>query len=415
MYKPCKHLFFLLLLIIGSISPAHAQVVVDANMSGSWHDPSHDGEGFVLQILQDNRAVVYWFTYDETGKQRWFVATGAVENDAVIFNRLKQTSGATFGEQFDPDDVVHSEVGNLSITWADCSSATATYTVNGTAGSQSLTRLTTLMGLDCDSPGSAPSAISGSWFDQTHDGEGLVIEILNDGRAVVFWFSYDNDGGQAWFVGTGQQDGSIITSSNMKITSGGRFGPDFNPADVERSPWGSLVVELGCDFGRFDYASTWPAYGSGKQTLTRLTSVGNPECQDSKAPNILLVIADDLGKDASSLYGISAEQPITPRLDQLAADGLVFENTWSSPTCSPTRAGILTGKYATRTGVMQPTDVLSEEETSLPSYIHQHLPGKYADAVIGKWHLGPQPGGLDHPASLGIGHFAGIIGGGVDD
>jgi arylsulfatase B len=129
----------------------------------------------------------------------------------------------------------------------------------------------------------------------------------------------------------------------------------------------------------------------------------------------MFVIADDLGLDASSQYDISAEHPITPALDQLADQGLVFENTWSNPTCTPTRAGILTGKFGTRTGVLIAGDVLSEDETSLQSYIHQHLPGKYADAVIGKWHLEPQPGGQDHPSDLGIGHFAGITGGGVDD
>ncbi len=416
MYKFCKYLFFgWLFLGIGNFNLAHAQTVVDASMSGSWYDPSHDGEGFVLEVLENDRAVVYWFTYDETGNQRWFVATGAVEDDSVVFASLKQTSGARFGEQFEPNDVVFTEVGTLTMQWSDCSSANANYTINGVAGSQSLTRLTTLMGLDCESPGSPPSSMTGSWFDQTHDGEGLAIEILTDGRALVYWFSYDNEGGQAWFVGSGQQDGEVISIPNMKITSGGRFGPDFDPEDVQRTTWGSLVVGLDCDFGKFDYASDFPAYGDGKQTLTRLTSVGSPACEVTKSPNILLVIADDLGLDASNQYAISAEQPITPTLDQLANEGLVFENAWSSPTCSPTRAGILTGKYGSRTGVLEPGDVLSEDETSLQSYIHQHLPGKYTDAVIGKWHLGPSPGGLDHPEALGINHFAGILVGGVDD
>ncbi|MCP4047536.1 MAG: sulfatase-like hydrolase/transferase, partial [Gammaproteobacteria bacterium] len=125
--------------------------------------------------------------------------------------------------------------------------------------------------------------------------------------------------------------------------------------------------------------------------------------------------ADDLGLDASSQYDISADQPVTPQLDQLATGGLVFENAWANPTCSPTRASILTGKYGIRTGVLVPTDVLSEEETSLQSFIHQHLPGKYVDAVVGKWHLAEQPGGQDHPSNLGIGYYAGILGGGVED
>jgi arylsulfatase A-like enzyme len=223
--------------------------------------------------------------------------------------------------------------------------------------------------------------MSGSWFDQSHDGEGLVIEVLDNGKALVYWFSYDGEGRQAWFFGLGEQDGSAVSIPTMYITSGGRFGPDFDPGQVRLTPWGSLTAELGCEFGRFDYASGLPGYGSGKQTLTRLTNPGAADCD----------------------------------LDQLANAGLVFDNAWSNPSCSPTRAGILTGKYGDRTGVMTADDDLSTDEISLQTYIHEHLPGKYADAVIGKWHLGPQPGGLDHPAEMGVGYFSGIIGGGVED
>lgn len=416
MHKVITQLIFcLLLLIAGSFSLAHAQTPVDSRMSGGWYDPSHSGEGFLVEVLQDDQAVVYWFTYDESGMQRWFTAMGIIENDTAVFDTLLQTEGAVFGEQFDPDDVVYTDIGELSIAWSDCSHATAAYTVNGTAGGQSLVRLSTLAGLDCEAPFSAPSALSGSWFDQTHDGEGLVIEALDNGNALVYWFSYDGDGRQAWFFGLGEEEGSVISIPTMYITSGGRFGPDFDPEQVELTLWGSLAAELGCEFGKFDYASGLPAYGSGRQTLTRLTDPGDADCEEPAAPNILLVIADDLGLDASSQYDAADEKPVTPNLDQLANAGLVFDNAWSNPSCSPTRAGILTGKYGNRTGVMTADDDLSTDEISLQTYIHEHLPGKYTDAVIGKWHLGPQPGGLDHPAEMGVSHFSGIIGGGVED
>jgi arylsulfatase A-like enzyme len=405
----------LLLLTFAGLGTSHAQEVVDSRMSGAWFDPAHNGEGFLVEVLADRQAVVYWFTYDENGRQRWFIATGIIENDTAVFDTLLHTGGAVFGERFDPDDVVRSDVGELSIRWSDCSNATAAYTVDGASGSQALTRLSTLAGLDCEAPFSASSTLSGSWFDQTHDGEGLVIEALDNGDALVYWFSYDGQGRQAWFFGVGERDGNAISVPEMYTTSGGRFGPDFNPGQVQLTPWGSLEAELACDFGKFDYASGLPVFGSGKQTLIRLTNPGNRQCQEPAAPNILLVIADDLGLDASSQYAISAEQAVTPVLDRLASEGLVFDNAWSNPTCSPTRAGILTGKYGARTGVLTAVDELSKDETSLQSYIRQHLPGRYADAVIGKWHLGPQPGGLVHPAEMGIGHFAGIIGGGVED
>jgi len=414
--KPVKRLIFCVFFVIASsFIPTCAQAVIDERMSGSWYDPRHDGEGFLLEVLEAGQAVVYWFTYDETGEQRWFIGLGSIQDDTAVFDELLIASGPVFGEDFSPDDIEYTAAGTLLLSFENCSTATATYTVDNVPGTQALNRVSTLEGLDCEEPVSTPSPLSGSWFDQTHDGEGLVIQDLNDDRVLVFWFSYDGDGRQVWFFGLGEQDGITITISEVNITNGGRFGPDFDPEQVQMEPWGELVVELGCHFGKLDYSSDLAVFGTGKQTLTRLTSPGSPQCEEAEPPNILLVIADDLGLDASSQYGIAAKHPDTPTLDRIAAAGLVFENAWSNPTCSPTRAGILTGKFGTRTRVLTPGDVLSEDETSLQSFIHQHLPGKYVDAVIGKWHLGEQPGGQDHPSNLGIGHFAGILGGGVDD
>jgi len=136
-------------------------------------------------------------------------------------------------------------------------------------------------------------------------------------------------------------------------------------------------------------------------------------------PNILLVISDDLGLDASSNYAVGIETPVTPTLDALAANGLVFDNAWAYPACSPTRATILTGKYGFRTGVLWPGDEIFLNETSLQSFINTNVPNTYNHAVVGKWHLAgqdrTQPGYVDHPNLMGIDYFAGLIGGGVAD
>ncbi|MEM9301840.1 MAG: sulfatase-like hydrolase/transferase [Pseudomonadota bacterium] len=412
MHRPTLHRVLGLLLVTGIVQ---AQVAVDARMSGSWYDPGRDGEGFVLQVLPDERAVVYWFTYDETGAQRWFVASGDVSGPAIVFENLWQTRGARFGDAFDPAAVERTDVGELTLRWTACDVATASYEINGVSGEQALDRLTRPAGLECGAPDFPSSALTGSWFDPTHDGEGLAIEALDDGRAVVYWFSYDSEGNQAWFVGAGAQDDGLIAIDDMTITEGGRFGPDFDPADVTRASWGSLAVELGCDFGKLDYLSSLEPFGSGKQTLNRLTRVGAPACEEAPPPNIVLIVADDLGLDASNQYAVGAAKPSTPVLDRLADDGLVFDNAWSNPSCTPTRAGILTGRYGSRTRVLQPGDVLSTDETSVQSYIRQHLPGRYADAVIGKWHLAGARGRVDHPNVLGVSHYAGVFGGGVGD
>jgi arylsulfatase A-like enzyme len=388
---------------------------VDHAMTGAWFDPGHRGEGFLVEILDQNSALVYWFSYDRAGNQRWFVGQGSVASDTIVIDHLLAGSGATFGEDFDPDEVIFSDAGLLTIQWGDCNNAEAQFIVDGTGGNQSLQRLTTVAGRECGSAAPEENPQTGSWYDITHQGEGLVIEALPGNQALVFWFSYHSSGKPAWFYGSGDLVQDDIVINEMYTTSGGHFGDDFDPEEVVIEPWGSLLAGLGCDFGKMDYSADSPDYGTGKQTLVRLTNPGQVACDEPRPPNILLVIADDVGKDSSSQYEVSDDLPDTPVLDALAAQGLVLENAWSNPTCSPTRAGILTGKYGFRTGVLDPEDILATTETSLHDYINTHLPGKYADAVIGKWHLGSMRNSPDHPAELGVSHYSGILGGGVDD
>ena len=152
--------------------------------------------------------------------------------------------------------------------------------------------------------------------------------------------------------------------------------------------------------------------GSGSGTGTQ----PDPAPTLNEHPNILLVISDDLGLDASSGYQVGTDLPTTPTLDELAANGLIFDNAWAYPLCSPTRATILTGRYGIRTRVLAPSDPISLTETSLQSFIDTNVPSTYTHAVFGKWHLsGRDNGGIDNPNLMGIDHFAGFDGGGVDD
>ena len=130
-------------------------------------------------------------------------------------------------------------------------------------------------------------------------------------------------------------------------------------------------------------------------------------------PNVLLIITDDMGLDATPGYNIGTLKPNMPNLQNLTNSGIKFNNVWSSPTCSPTRATILTGKYGYRTGVLEAGHNLSTQEISLQTYINNNTGNQYANAVIGKWHLGPasQP---SHPNDMGIDFFSGMTQSGVD-
>lgn len=128
-----------------------------------------------------------------------------------------------------------------------------------------------------------------------------------------------------------------------------------------------------------------------------------------KKPNILLVIADDMGVDAAPGYDLGSVKPYMPNLQSLINNGVQFTNLWSYAVCTPTRASILTGKYGFRTQVTGVGQELSVNETSIQAYLDSNNAG-YEHAVIGKWHLSSD---VNHPNNLGVDYFAGIMGGGV--
>ncbi len=125
-------------------------------------------------------------------------------------------------------------------------------------------------------------------------------------------------------------------------------------------------------------------------------------------PNILLIIADDIGKDAINGFTEGTIKPNTPNIDAIRNNGLSFSNFWSYPTCSPTRASIITGKYGYRTGVKWAGDILDQSETVLQKYINDQTNNSYATAVVGKWHLAGSDASFN-PETLGINYYAGLI------
>ncbi|MCB0581366.1 MAG: sulfatase-like hydrolase/transferase [Phaeodactylibacter sp.] len=131
-------------------------------------------------------------------------------------------------------------------------------------------------------------------------------------------------------------------------------------------------------------------------------------------PNILLIIADDMGKDATPGFSEGSVKPSTPNLDNIKNQGLTFNNLWVSPTCSPTRASIITGKYGYRTGVKWANDELGQSERILQKYINEETNNAYATAIIGKWHLSGESTTIN-PESFGLDYYAGLIRGGVQD
>lgn len=140
------------------------------------------------------------------------------------------------------------------------------------------------------------------------------------------------------------------------------------------------------------------------QTAPAASDHGEPEAE---LPNVLLIIADDLGYRDLSCYG--AEDIPTPNLDRLASEGTRFTDAYASYAyCGPSRAGILTGRYQQRFGfdfnVQHTRHGLPVSEKTLAANLKHY---GYATAFIGKWHLGELE--KFHPLNRGFDEFYGHL------
>lgn len=129
--------------------------------------------------------------------------------------------------------------------------------------------------------------------------------------------------------------------------------------------------------------------------------------QDAPRPNIVFIMADDLGWADVAFHGGSAP---TPHLDKLAAEGLELTHHYVAPVCSPTRAGLLTGRCWSRFGVTTPQNerALRWDTVTLPRALKSV---GYDTCLTGKWHLGSKP--EQGPNHFGFDHSYGSLAGGV--
>ena len=134
--------------------------------------------------------------------------------------------------------------------------------------------------------------------------------------------------------------------------------------------------------------------------------------EPAQKPNIVFCLIDDLGYADCGFNG--GDEIRTPNIDKLAHSGAILESHYVQPVCSPTRAALMTGRYATRTGVytiVRPKAQwgLPLQERTLANALHD---AGYETAITGKWHLGefdpayvPTSRGFDHQ----YGHYFGAI------
>lgn len=145
-----------------------------------------------------------------------------------------------------------------------------------------------------------------------------------------------------------------------------------------------------------------------------LAAASLAQSQAARRPNIVLIVADDLGYGGIGAYG-ERELP-TPHIDSIAANGVRYTSGYvSCPVCSPTRAGLMTGRYQQRFGhefnpgpAQDANDTFGLPLTEITVADRLKKLG-YATGMVGKWHLGYRPD--YHPLKRGFDEFFGFLGG----
>ncbi len=153
--------------------------------------------------------------------------------------------------------------------------------------------------------------------------------------------------------------------------------------------------------------------------LCALTTLPALSCLSQEQPNIVFILADDLGYKDLGCYGNPFNE--TPVLDQLAKEGMLFTQAYAHPACSPSRAALMTGKHPAKlglttaagvnrqkseSGIVTPhvPDSLASDEVTLAEILKRN---GYHTGMVGKWHLGhdkttiPYAQGFDYDRTIG--------------
>jgi arylsulfatase A-like enzyme len=188
-------------------------------------------------------------------------------------------------------------------------------------------------------------------------------------------------------------DGSVGTDASTDAETGPDSGPrDSGPGASDAAP--DEGRDAGTDAG---------------------IDAGTPDAGAPSRPNIVLIVSDDQGWNDVSLHG--SEIP-TPNLDRIANEGAELRRFYVQPVCTPTRVGLMTGRYPIQFGLMRGV-IRPWNEVGLPlaaTTVAEMLgaEGTAVRGAIGKWHLGHARESLHHPLAHGFTSFYGAYLGSVD-
>ena len=250
-------------------------------LSGSWYNPNRNYEGFEFQVLDNGDFLIIFYTYpgssDEAqAEQSFILGVGSIEGTTATINDAYRTFGPVFGENYDKDDLDIVTWGDFTVQFQDENNALVSYDGLDGAGTTQVTRLTNLV--DPEQDGNLPSGMSAIWFDPETNGQGWFVEVLSSTEALVYWFTYDDNGNQAWSLGVGDIVGTTIQVPEMLAGKGTRFGSQFNTNDITLEPAALLALEYtDCNSGEVSIL-TADGTVSLSYPMVRLTALEGHDC-----------------------------------------------------------------------------------------------------------------------------------------
>lgn len=163
MNKILKTLIFIHIAIIASLAHA-SEPIITKSFTGGWHDPSKNGQGFLLEIIRSNgqkKALSTWFTFDTTGNQYWLIGVGEIQGQSINFEMLLP-QGGKFGDAHDPSNMSNTYWGDVTFNFTNCNEGTVNWEpqlAGFESGSMPVIRTTAINNLNC----------TGGLFDELGD------------------------------------------------------------------------------------------------------------------------------------------------------------------------------------------------------------------------------------------------------
>jgi hypothetical protein len=287
--------------LAAAFAPSAAQAI-DPSYSGSWYRPSESGSGFNLEIFEDDRALLFWYTYTDDGQPVWLYSEGIIDGEAIDFD-VWYADGMRFSD-LDTADKVNRPWGSLLMEFTDCNTATISYdsTLTGVPNSPEGTRavpvqrLVSIASLPCRRQ--AAGYWKGEHFDPTLGVDGMWADLsgvlTEDGKLF-----FSSDDSEEVFLGTYHVNGSTLVFNYRICPNGGGAcvdatgsstyaSRDFATGQGTSAQWGTQPFNLyySTVYDRTptlaSLAGTWGLTDAGVVYTVNVTAAGVVSGSDSR-------------------------------------------------------------------------------------------------------------------------------------